>query len=638
MTLYCRTLGPIEIQDDGGDAPSELLQRKNLALLIYLARSPKRARSREHLTGILWAEKPESKARHSLREAIRILRRTLGEDGLATDGDRVRLSGDAVRLDTEDFEQLEASEDWSAAAELVKGEFMEGLSVREAWAFEEWLGAERVQWRSRSVAALVKWAEELLAAGKSADATAVSLRANALDPGSASAVRTVMKALALSGDRSAALGRYEAFRQRLEEAGAESDDETLALLKRVQQERSWKLPDSVPTDKDKGAEVRRAPLIGREDKLGQLVSVWASVVSEGRAAVSVVEGDPGTGKTRLAEEMVARARLDGATVATVRAVEADTDGSGLLGLARGGLMEGPGVATASPRALGAFASEIPEWADRFGLPKGDVLALSDAAIEIVRVLAGERPVLILVDDAQWCDRETLLALNAMLRDLSALRIHVCISTVPQPSRQELDDIRTRIGRDLTGATVTTDKLTDTALRELVAWAVPTYSDEQIDRLTRRVASDSAGLPLLAVELLHAVALGLDLEDTKGAWPQPLKTLSQTLPGDLPDAIVAAIRIGYRRLSKPAQQVLAAASVLGDQVTETLLEACTNVTGAELNGALDELEWQRWLTADARGYSFVARIVREVVREDMVTDGQNRRIRERAGEGRVTNIE
>lgn len=628
MTLYCRTLGPIEIQDNGGEAPSELLQRKNLALLIYLARSPKRTRSREHLTGILWGEKPESKARHSLREAIRILRRTLGDDGLVTEGDRVRLSADAIRLDTEDFKQLEASQNWSGAAELVKGEFMEGLSVREAWAFEEWLGAERVQWRSRSVAALVKWAEELLAAGKSADATVVSLRANALDPGSASAVRTAMKALALSGDRSEALGRYEAFRQRLEEAGAEPDDETLALLKRVQQERSWKLPDSVPTDTEKGAEVRRAPLIGREDKLAQLVSVWAGVVSQGRAAVSVIEGDPGTGKTRLAEEMVARARLDGATVATVRAVEADTDGSGLLGLARGGLLHGPGLATASPRALGTFASEIPEWADRFGLPRGDVLVLSDAAIEIVRVLAGERPVFILVDDAQWCDRETLLALNAMLRDLSGLRIHVCISTAPQPSRQELDDIRTRIGRDLTGTTVSTDKLSGAALRELVAWAVPTYSNEQIDRLTRRVASDSAGLPLLAVELLHAVALGLDLEETKGAWPQPLKTLSQTLPGDLPDAIVAAIRIGYRRLSKPAQQVLAAASVLGDQVTEKPLEACTDVTGAELNAALDELEWQRWLTADARGYSFVARIVREVVLEDMVTDGQKRRIREK----------
>ena len=77
MTIDCRLLGPVEVHCDGAEAPAELLQRKNLALLIYLVRSPHQARSREHLAGVLWGEKPESKARHSLREAIRILRRTL---------------------------------------------------------------------------------------------------------------------------------------------------------------------------------------------------------------------------------------------------------------------------------------------------------------------------------------------------------------------------------------------------------------------------------------------------------------------------------------------------------------------------------------------------------------------------------
>ncbi|MBI1967990.1 MAG: hypothetical protein HYS40_08375, partial [Gemmatimonadetes bacterium] len=42
-------------------------------------------------------------------------------------------------------------------------------------------------------------------------------------------------------------------------------------------------------------------------------------------------------------------------------------------------------------------------------------------------------------------------------------------------------------------------------------------------------------------------------------------------------------------------------------------------------ALDELEWQRWLTADPRGYAFVARIVRDVVARDMVTGGQRQRM-------------
>jgi hypothetical protein len=118
---------------------------------------------------------------------------------------------------------------------------------------------------------------------------------------------------------------------------------------------------------------------------------------------------------------------------------------------------------------------------------------------------------------------------------------------------------------------------------------------------------------------------MNLEDTAGAWPRPLRTLSQTLPGELPEAIVGAIRVGFRRLTKDAQTVLAAAAVLENPVSAELLSRGSGVADDTLHGALDELEWQRWLTADARGYSFVARIVQQVVVRDMITDGQKHRI-------------
>ena len=55
-----------------------------------------------------------------------------------------------------------------------------------------------------------------------------------------------------------------------------------------------------------------------------------------------------------------------------------------------------------------------------------------------------------------------------------------------------------------------------------------------------------------------------------------------------------------------------------------------MTADELGRALDELEWHRWLVADPRGYSFAARIVRQVVQRDMLTPGQRRRVLEAAG--------
>lgn len=167
------------------------------------------------------------------------------------------------------------------------------------------------------------------------------------------------------------------------------------------------------------------------------------------------------------------------------------------------------------------------------------------------------------------------------------------------------------------------------LHALARSALPHYDERQIDRVVRRVATDSAGLPLLAVELLHAVALGLELGTMAGAWPEPLRTLDQTLPGGFPDAVVGAIRVNYRRLSKDGQAVLAAAAVLGGCVRAERLRRATDLGSDAVQVALDELEWQRWLTAEGRGYAFVARIIRDLVERDLLNEGQRRRIREAA---------
>jgi hypothetical protein len=164
-----------------------------------------------------------------------------------------------------------------------------------------------------------------------------------------------------------------------------------------------------------------------------------------------------------------------------------------------------------------------------------------------------------------------------------------------------------------------------AILRLVQWALPAYKGEAADRLTRRIAADSGGLPLLAVEICHAMAQGLDLESTNGAWPHPLRTLDSTFPGDLPDTIVASIRVGFRCLTRPAQQALVATAILGERVAATRIGCATGLEGEALHAALDELEWRRWLVAESRGYVFVARIVRDVVARDMVTEGERQRI-------------
>ncbi len=131
--------------------------------------------------------------------------------------------------------------------------------------------------------------------------------------------------------------------------------------------------------------------------------------------------------------------------------------------------------------------------------------------------------------------------------------------------------------------------------------------------------------MLAVELLHAVAVGLELTESQASWPKPLRTLDHTLPADLPDAAVGAIRVGFRKLSTDAQKVLQVAAIVGGRNGAERLGRGSGISGEALAVALDELEWDRWLAAEHRGYSFVARIVRDVVVRDMVTAGQRERV-------------
>jgi DNA-binding SARP family transcriptional activator len=630
--ITCRVLGPVEVSVDGAAAPPELLWRKHLALLLYLARSPKRARTREHLTGLLWPEKDESAARHSLNEALRVLRRAAGEEALDTSAGQVRLGADVVHLDAQDLDRWIAAGAWNEAAAIVAGEFLEGFAVAGSDAIEDWLGAERRHWRERSITALLGFAESLLTRGRAGEALAAARRAEALDAHSDAAARAVMSALAVLGDVAGALVQFDRFEALLAgDVDSRPADATRHLAGRIRSARGPRA--AAPEIRAAEPDHRRPPLVGRGSELGQLLGLFEHCHGGRGATAIVLEGESGTGKTRLLEEFATRARLAGATVALVRTVEGDLEdpGSGVLGLARGGLLAAPGVPAAPPPALAYFAAALPEWAERFPAAAASPGQTTGHALSaLLAALLEEGSVVLAVDDAQWIDRQSLLSLLAALRVCAKSRFCLVLATLPHPPREELDELRRRLGHDVTGATLALTPLDGAALRDLAAWALPRYQEIALERICRRVASDSAGIPLLATELLSAVAQGLDLSSSDSAWPSPLHTLTQSLPGDLPDTVIAAMRIGYRRLGHDAQQVLAAAAVLGDRTTESLLAKATGLATPAVQAALDELEWQRWLEADGRGYGFVARLAREVIARDMLTAGQRARVRERAG--------
>lgn len=628
--IRCQTLGPVEVTVDGAPAPAELLWRKHLALLVLLARAPRRTRSREQLTGLLWAEKAESAARHSLNEALRVVRRSAGDDALDTRGDQVILADGALSLDVDELERLAGAGDLAGASALVIGEFLEGFGIPGAPEFEHWLFAERLHWTGRSVAVLTAWSGSLATGGRVGEAVAAAERALRLDPLAESAVEAMLRGTVLQGERSVALERYEEYaalvRERL---AAEPAARIRALADRIRQDRSRNVrPAGVPAGV---TERRRVPLTGRGPELATLLQAW----NESRAAraprVAVLIADPGMGRTRLAEELAARVRLDGGVVAQVRAVSGDRDqvDGGLLALAAGELAEARGVAAAPPGAIAALSGRVESWAERYqgraAGAAGEGYPMASALLAVLRAAAEEAPVLLWVDDAHFLDAASLAWLERIPRDLAGVPILLLVSAATHIARDEIDAFRSRVGREVQGVTLTLGPLDPDAIRALAGWALPTYSPTELERVSRRLAHDAAGLPLLVVELLDAVSQGLELGGERGAWPQPFRTLDQTMPGELPDSITAAIRMSFRRLSADAQKVLAASSVLGDRVLPGDLARATELPQAAVLDALDELEWSRWLVAEPRGYAFLARVVRDVIARDMLTPGQRRRL-------------
>src|SRR5207253_869146 len=134
-----------------------------------------------------------------------------------------------------------------------------------------------------------------------------------------------------------------------------------------------------------------------------------------------------------------------------------------------------------------------------------------------------------------------------------------------PESGRLDELRARVGRELEGEVIRLGRLDPVALRALVAWALPAYAAPDADRLARRLENDTAGLPLLAVAMLEAVASGYKLAPDAPAWPSPQRTLVDSLPNDLPPAVVGVVCLRFRQLPAAAQQLLGAAAALGERV-------------------------------------------------------------------------
>jgi len=257
--LELLVLGNPEIrwQDGAGVA---LPTRKSLALLAYLAMAESQPQPRGKLAALLWERSAEEQARASLRQTLFSLRRALGEQGeslVRARGERVWVEAERIELDVRRFERLagecdpEALED---ALRLYRGEFMEGLALREK-AFEDWLRAERTRLHERMLEVSRRLLRHCAEHGAAERGIPIVQHLLALDPLDEEAHRTLMTLYAAQGRWQAALAQYAACAGALErELGVEPDAETERLRRDVDRRRVQ--PTPTPTDQGHEGQAR----------------------------------------------------------------------------------------------------------------------------------------------------------------------------------------------------------------------------------------------------------------------------------------------------------------------------------------------------------------------------------------------
>jgi DNA-binding SARP family transcriptional activator/predicted ATPase len=288
--LKIRLFGGLQITLDGAPAKG-FISAKAPALLAYLA-CEQRPCPREELAALLWGEMPEADAKNNLRQALSNLRRLAGDYLRITRSDAALREAAPLWLDAARFEAyLPESADpagWEAAVSLYRGDFMAGVVLRDAPRFEEWLLARRARYRELALYAWHNLTEHYLrrrAYGRAIDSAGRLLE---LDPWREEAHRQLMRALVYSGQRAAALRRYETCRRVLADGlGAAPSGETTLLYERIRAA-GERPPHNLPAP--------AAPFIGREEDLAR-IEAWLEA-EDGR--LLTITGLGGAGKTRLA--------------------------------------------------------------------------------------------------------------------------------------------------------------------------------------------------------------------------------------------------------------------------------------------------------------------------------------------------
>ena len=596
-----RILGPLEVLDDGRDvAVGGSKQRALLALFLLHANEPL---TTDRLIEELWGERPPATAAKTVQMQISRLRKALAAgavDGAAGDGPVVtrehgyELELDPNRLDAHRFEGLVAE----GRSELAGGHPQRAVSALEGalalWrgaplaelAYEPFAQHEIARLDDLRVAALEQLIEAKLAVGAHADVVGQLEALIGEHPYRERLRAQLMLALYRSDRQADALQAYQDARTVLvEELGIEPGERLRELERAIlAQDPGLHLVAVEPAASDLVAGSPRSGFVGRERELAELVGGLDNAFT-GRGRLILLVGEPGIGKSRLAEELIADAKARRARVLVGRCWEAGGAPAywPWVQALRPYLREADTDSLRSQLGDGAadVARLLPELRDLLGdldpapalESEGARFRLFDSLAAFLKSMAAARPLVLVLDDLHAADEPSLLLLRFVARELGDSRLLIvgAYRDVDPNLADPLTTTLTELAREPVTRTVTLSGLDVGDVERFIELAAPGAPAAE---LGRAVHAETEGNPLFVGEIVRLLAAERRLAE------------SVTAPVTIPQNVREVIGRRLSHLSKECNRLLTMASVLGREFD---LDALAGVAGLERHAVLELLD-------------------------------------------------
>ncbi len=618
-----RILGPLEAWDDEGH-PIPLGGAKQRALLARLLLQANRVVSSDHLVQALWGEEAPGTARKTLQVHVSQLRKALARDDvLLTRSPGYLIAAGDDQLDLTRFKQLvesarraredgrlpEAAAALAEALALWRGPPLSDVTL-ESVAEPEIRRLEE----SRS-AAIEDRIDLELATGHHDEVIGDARALVTQEPLRERAWGQLMLALYRVGRQADALEAYRQARGALvDELGLEPGPELKALERSIlEHDPALAAPARdlavAPPPRD-GA----SPFVGRERELASLSQALAEALA-GEGRVVLVAGEPGIGKSALADRLAAEAGARGAKVLWGRCWEA----GGAPAYWPWVQALRSHVRTTDPEALrsqlGAGAADIarilPDLHELFGdLPEPPSLEseaarfrLFDVVVSFLVEAAGARPLVLVLDDVHAADEPSLLLLQFLagqLRDAPILVVAAYRDVELEPDTP-LASVMAELARERVTRRLALAGLSESEVGSLIESSAGVRPPE---RSVNAIHHGTEGNPLFIGEVVRLLSTEGRLGDVGEATPEGLP---------IPPGVQEVIGRRLRQLSPECRDRLALASVLGrefdfltlahvsgrgqEELLDTLGEALRGNVLTEVPGAPARLRFAHVLIRD-----------------------------------------